>query len=316
MRYWLGRVLESIPVLIGISLITFAIFSLAPGDPTSMLVDPTMVSDEQRAAISESLGLNDPLPTQYLRMMSGLVTGELTSFRSKRPTIDIVRDALPVTALIGGLSLFVGLLVGVPLGTIAARYPRSWADRLISMTLTASMAIPSYLAGLALVLLFANKWRIFPATGLAPVGMSGFVWPDSIRYIVLPVTVGAIGTAAIFARYLRDSMIRTLQEDYVRTARAKGLREQRVLGGHVMRNALIPVLGLLNAFIPGIIGGSVLIETLFGIPGLGRVAINAAITNDYPVVLTCVMGVAALTIATNLLVDALYIVIDPRIRIK
>lgn len=316
MRYWIGRVLESIPVLIGISLITFAIFRLAPGDPSSMLVDPTMVSDEQRAAIRESLGLNDPLPTQYVRMMSGLVTGELKSFRSKRPTIDIVRDALPVTALIGGLSLTLGLLAGVPLGTIAARYPRSWADRLISMTLTASMAIPSYLIGLALVLLFAYRWRIFPATGIAPIGQSGFVWPESIEYLVLPVLVGAIGTCAIFARYLRDSMIRTLQEDYVRTARAKGLREQRVLGGHVMRNALIPVVGLLNAFIPGIVGGSVLIETLFGIPGLGRVATNAAITNDYPVVMTCVMGVAALTIATNLLVDALYIVIDPRIRLK
>lgn len=316
MRYWLGRLLETIPVLIGISLVTFLIFQFAPGDPSALLVDPTLINEEQREKIRDSLGLNDPLPQQYWSMMSGLVNGELTSFRSKRPAIDIVKDALPVTALLGSVSLVVGLIVGMPLGIFAARKPRGWADRLISLALTTSIAIPNYLLGLGLVLLFANRWRIFPATGLAPIGQSGFVWPESIRYLVLPVTVLAIGSATIVARYLRDSMIRTMNEDYVRTARAKGLREPRVVGRHVLRNALIPVVGLLNAFIPSIIGGSVLIEILFGIPGLGRVATNAALANDYPVVMTCVMAVAVLTIATNLVVDAFYVVIDPRIRMR
>jgi peptide/nickel transport system permease protein len=316
MRYWLGRVLESIPLLFGVSLITFAIFQIAPGDPVTYLIDPTLVSAEAQNAVRESLGLNDSVPNQYLSMMKGLVTGDLRSFRSKRPTIDVIADALPITALLGGLSLLLGMFVGIPLGIVAARFPRSWVDRFVSMTMTASMAVPSYLIGLAFILLFANRWRIFPASGLAPIGQPGLVWPDSLKYLVMPVAVGAFGTSAIFARYLRDSLIRVLKEDFVRTARAKGVREQWVLLKHALRNAFIPIIGLLNAFIPGIFGGSVLIENLFGIPGLGRVATTAAIANDYPVVMTCVLGVGVLTVATNLLVDALYVLLDPRIRLK
>jgi peptide/nickel transport system permease protein len=316
MRYWIGRVLESIPLLIGVSIITFSIFQVAPGDPVDYLVDPRVFNEDAKQAIRESLGLNGSVPEQYVRMMKELATGDLRSFRSKRPTVDIIRDALPITALLGGLSLLLGMVVGIPLGIIAARFPRSLADKIVSMTMTVSMAIPSYLIGLAFVLLFANHWKIFPATGLAPIGQAGFVWPDSIKYLVMPVVVGAFGTSAIFARYLRDSLIRVLQEDFVRTARAKGVREQWVLFKHALRNAFIPIIGLLNAFIPGIFGGSVLIENLFGIPGLGKVATTAATSNDYPVVMTCVLGVGALTIATNLLVDALYALLDPRIRLK
>lgn len=316
MKYWLGRILETIPLLIGVSLLTFAIFRMAPGDPVALVIDPTMVSEEDRQAVREALGLDEPLPVQYLSMMTGLFTGELRSFKSKQPTTEIVIDALPVTIIVGGAGLLIGLIVALPLGTLAARRPGGWVDRLVSISMTTSLAIPSFVLGLVLILLFTERWGVLPGSGIAPIGTIGFAGLESLPYLVMPVAVVAFSPASIFARYLRDALGSVLQDDYVRTARAKGLSEMAVFSRHAVRNALLPVVSLLNSLIPITLGGSVVIEMLFGLPGLGRVTTQAALTRDYPVVITAVLFVAAIAVITNLVIDLVYGWIDPRVRVE
>jgi len=316
MNYWLSRLLETVPLLIGVSILTFVIFRAAPGDPVALVIDPTLVSEEDRAAVREDLGLNAPLPVQYVSMMTSLATGDLRSFKSKQPTTEIVADAFPVTLLVGGAGLLLGLLVALPWGMFAARKPGGLADRSISILMTTSLAIPTFVLGLVLVLLFTDRWGLLPGTGIAPIGHVGFAGVESIPYLVMPVSVMAFGPATIFARYLRDALGGVLRDDYIRTARAKGLSEPAVFTRHAVRNASLPVVSLLATLIPVTLGGSVIIETLFGLPGLGTVTTRAALQRDYPVVMTTVLFVAVLTIFTNLLIDVLYGWIDPRIRVR
>lgn len=315
-RYWLGRLLESVPLLFGVSILTFLIFRLAPGDPVALLIEPTMVSEEDRAAVRAELGLDEPLPVQYVSMMTGLLEGDLRSFKSRQPTTEVVADALPITILVGGGGLLIGLLLAIPLGSLAARRPGGWVDRFVSVAMTTGLAVPPFVLGLVLILLFTERWGLLPGSGIAPVGSVGLTGMDSVPYLVMPVSVVALGPATIFARYLRDSLGSVLREDYVRTARAKGLGEARVVTRHALRNAMLPVVSLLTTLIPVTLGGSVIVETLFGLPGLGSVTTRAALSRDYPVVMTSVLFVATLAVVTNLLIDLVYGWIDPRIRLQ
>jgi len=314
MRYWIERFIETLPLLIGISLIAFTMFRLSPRDPTMLVLDPMMSNEADRAAVRRDMGLDDPFFIQYGKMMRNLVTGQLKSFKSKQSTLVIVREAFPTTALVGGLGIAASVGIALIFGTLAGRKPGGWIDRLVSWSMVFSIAAPPFLIGLLLIRLFAEEWRVLPASGLAPPGTVGFA--PQPRYLVLPVIVVALGIAPILARYLRDALVTVLADDYVRTARAKGVREQHVLYRHSLRNALIPVISLLNTFIPVTLGGLVIIESVFGLPGIGRVTTTAALSADYPVVLTNVMFVAVLTLGVSLLVDALYGVIDPRIRMS
>ncbi len=316
MHYWTSRVLETIPLLFGVSILTFVIFQLTPGDPIALVVDPTLISEDDRAAVREDLGLDDPAPIQYVRMMTGLADGDLRSFKTKQPTIEMVLDALPITLLVGGLGLGLGVLVGVILGTLAARKVGGLADRIVSVSMTTSLAVPPFVLGLVMVLLFTERWGVLPASGIAPIGTIGFGGVSSLPYLVMPVIVVAFGPAAIFARYLRDALTDVLAHDYIRTARAKGLSETRVIIRHAVRNALLPIVALLNTMIPVTLGGAVIVETLFGLPGLGTLTTKSALNRDYPVVMTTVLFVAVLTIVTNLIVDLVFAWIDPRVRLK
>ena len=315
MRYWLSRLLDIVPLLVGVSLLTFLIFRIAPGDPVALVIDPTMVSEEDREAVREDLGLNRPVPVQYVSMMSGIFTGELRSFKSKQPTTEVVMDAVPVTLLVGGSALLIAFLVALPLGSLAARKPGGWMDRFVSISMTTTLAIPSFVLGLVMVLLFTERWQLLPGSGIAPIGTIGFAGTESIPYLVMPVAVTAIGPMMIFARYLRDGLSGVLREDFVRTARAKGLAEPAVFSRHALRNALLPVVSLLTSMIPITLGGSVVIEMLFGLPGLGRVTTQAALTRDYPVVMTAVIFVAVIAVLSNLVIDIVYGWIDPRVRV-
>ncbi|HVL26435.1 MAG TPA: ABC transporter permease [Thermomicrobiales bacterium] len=316
MRYWLNRLLETIPLLIGVSVLTFLIFRAAPGDPVALVMDPTMVSEADREAVREDLGLNKPLPVQYVSMMTGMVSGDLRSFKSKQPTMEIVAEALPITLIVGGAGLLLGLLVAFPLGTLAARKPGGWVDRFVSVSMTTSLAIPPFVLGLVLILFFTERWGMLPGSGIAPIGTVGFAGLDSVPYLVMPIAVVAFSPATILARYLRDALGSVLRDDYVRTARAKGLSEPVVLSRHAIRNAMLPVVSLLTTLIPVTLGGSVIVETLFGLPGLGTVTTRAALSRDYPVVMTTVLFVAVLTVMTNLIIDLIYGWIDPRIRVQ
>ena len=313
MRYWSERLVETLPLLIGISLIAFTMFRLSPRDPTMLVLDPTMANAEDRAAVRRDMGLDDPFFIQYGKMMRSLVSGDLKSFKSKQSTLVIVRDAFPTTALIGGLGLIVSVILALLFGTLAGRRPGGWVDRAVSWSMVVSIAAPPFLIGLLLIRFFTEEWHLLPASGLAPPGTVGFA--PQPRYLVLPVAVVTLGMAPILARYLRDALVGVLADDFVRTARAKGVNEQRVLFGHALRNALIPVISLLNTFVPVTLGGLVIIESVFGLPGIGRVTTTAALSADYPVVLTNVMFVAVLTLAVSLIVDAVYSIIDPRIRL-
>jgi peptide/nickel transport system permease protein len=314
MRYWLNRISETIPLLLGISILAFAMFRLAPGDPVSLVADPTLISEADREAIRESLGLNDSLPVQYVKMMKGLVNGDLRSFKTKQPTYEVVKDAFPTTALIGGLALVFSLALALVFGTLAARKPGGSIDRVVSSSMVVSLAAPPFLIALLIVRLFTEEWGLLPGSGIAPPGTVGF--HPQWRYLVMPVAVVTFGMAPILARYLRDSMSDVLGNDFVRTARAKGVSETAVMSRHAIRNALIPVVSLLNTFIPTTLGGSVIVETVFGLPGLGKVTTASALARDYPVVLTTVIFVAVFTLVVNLVIDVLYGLIDPRVRIE
>lgn len=316
MKYWLSRVLETIPLLIGVSILTFSIFRLAPGDPVALVIDPTMVSEEARQAVRDDLGLDEPLPVQYVSMMTKLFTGDLRSFKSKQPTTEVVMDAIPVTLIVGGSGLLIALLVALPLGSLAARKPGGVVDRLVSLSMSTSLAIPSFVLGLVLILVFSERWGVLPASGIAPIGTIGFAGTTSLPYLVMPVAVVAFGPATILARYLRDSLGTVLRDDYIRTARAKGLSEPVVYSRHAVRNALLPVVSLLNSMIPITLGGSVVIEMVFALPGLGRVTTQAALSRDYPVVITAVLFVAAIAVVTSLVVDLVNGLIDPRVRVQ
>jgi peptide/nickel transport system permease protein len=314
MRYWLNRVAETIPMIVGISIIAFMMFRLAPGDPLALVIDPSMVSEADRERIRESLGLNDSAPVQYVKMMKGLFNGDLRSFKTKQPTYEVVKDAFPTTALIGGLSLSLSVTIALILGTLAARRPGGSADRIVSASMVVSLAAPPFLVGLLLVRMFTEEWGLLPGTGISPPGTVGF--HPHWKYLVMPVAVVSFGLAPILARYLRDSMTDVLGQDFVRTARAKGISESAVMSRHAIRNALIPVISLLNTFIPTTLGGSVIVETVFGLPGLGKVTTTSALARDYPVVLTTVIFVAIFTLVVNLLIDAIYGMIDPRVRVE
>lgn len=312
-RYWIGRVLETIPLLFGVALLAFTLFWLAPGDPVALVVDPTLISQEDRERILDDLGVNDPYPVQFAKMMTSLVSGDLRSFKSKQPTIEIVRDAFRITALVGLLGMGVAVVFAAIFGTIAAKRPGGGIDRIISASMVVTIAAPPFLVGILMIRLFTEELRWFPGSGISPPGTIGF--DPQLRYLVMPVALVAISPATILARYLRDALVTVLNDDYIRTARAKGLNERAIVARHAIRNAVIPVLALLNTLVPAVLGGSVIIESVFGLPGLGRVTTQAALSRDYPVVLTCVIFVAVITVGINLLVDLLYGVIDPRARV-
>ncbi len=313
-RYWIGRVLETIPLLIGVSLLAFTLFRLAPGDPVALVVDPTLVTEADREAIRDQLGLNDSFPVQYVKMMVSLVDGDLRSFKSKQPTIEIVLEAFRITALIGALGMGMAIVFALITGTAAARRPGGSMDRFVSGSMVITLAAPPFLVGILMVRLFTEEWGLLPGSGISPPGTIGF--HPHIEYLLMPALLVAISPATILARYLRDALVVVLNDDYIRTARAKGLGESRVVMRHAVRNALIPVISLLNTLIPSVLGGAVIVEAVFSIPGLGRVTTSAALSRDYPVVLTCVIFVAVITLTINLLIDLLYGAIDPRTRAR
>jgi peptide/nickel transport system permease protein len=206
------------------------------------------------------------------------------------------------------------LVYGLIVGTLAGRRPGGVIDKIVSAGMSISLAAPPFLVSVLLLRYVTEEWNLLPGSGIAPPGTVGF--HPQFRYLVMPTLVVAMGSGPILARYLRDAIVTVMADDYVRTARAKGLSEPSVMARHALRNALLPVVSLMNTFIPITLGGSVIVETVFALPGLGRVTTVSAIQRDYPVVLTCVMFVAALTLITNLVIDFLYGLIDPRVRIQ
>jgi peptide/nickel transport system permease protein len=314
-RYLLRRLLEAVPVLIGISVISYLIVRLAPGDPAALLADFTQLTPEQQADFRRQLGLEDPLPLQYLKMMLALFTGSLVSFRTGQSTVQMVFEALPITLLLVLLAVAAAVLTGLILGVISALKPYSTLDNVVTVLALFGLSVPQFWLGLMLISLFAEYLGWLPATGIRPVGAAGYDPFEVLPFLVMPTLVMAVGMVAALTRYTRSAMLETLGQDFVRTARGKGLGERSVVFGHALRNSLITVVTLVGILIPILLSGSVVVETVFAVPGLGRLAVSSALTRDYPVVITANLAAAAAVLLFNLLTDVAYTVVDPRIRV-
>jgi len=248
-------------------------------------------------------------------MMGNFFNGTLTSFQEKRPTFDLLGERLPTTLLITTLALLLALIVGLPLAVLSATRPNSKLDTAANTTALVGLSLPQFWVALVLILIFSERLRLLPASGIRPLNADAYDITQMIPYLIMPTVVLTLGLLPSVVRYTRSSMIEALGQDYVRTARSKGLKERVVIYGHALRNALIPVVSLVGAVFPILLGGSVVVEMVFGLPGVGRLAVRAAQNRDFPVVLTVNMFTALMVLLSNMLTDIFYTYLDPRIRL-
>jgi len=283
---------------------------MAPGGP-SVLIDPAL-TPEQVAALSERLGLDEPIPVRYIDWLQSIVTGDMgSSLRNQRPVTELILDRAPATFVLAMSALALTLLVGIPLGVVAALRPNSRLDQTVSGFTAFGVSVPTFWLAIMLVLVFSVSLRWLPASGIGP-GVGGPV-VDLLRHLVLPtIVLGMFGVAEV-TRYTRSSVMAVLGADYVRSARGKGVAEPKVIGVHVMRNALLPIITVIGLLIPRLLGGAPITEAVFAWPGLGRLAVDAAFQRDYPVVMGVTIVVSFSVIVASFIVDVLYPVIDPRV---
>jgi peptide/nickel transport system permease protein len=314
-RYLIRRVAQLVPVLLGISLVTFLIVRLAPGDPAAMLVDTTLVSPAELARFRAQLGLDAPWPVQFVALLKQLITGEIHSLRTGQPVLTMLADRLPITAALLGGAIVLSLLLGVPMGVLSARKPYGHLDNWLSIAALGGVSLPGFWFALVLMWVFAGILHVLPATGTAPTSRLTYTALDMAPYFVMPTVVLASGLLPSIMRYTRSSMLDALSQDYVRTARSKGLSESLVLYRHALRNALLPVVTVVGLLVPVLIGSTAVIESVFAMPGIGRLVVEAAINRDYPTILTLNLLTAAAVLISTLVVDILYAVLDPRIEL-
>ncbi len=300
----LRRLLALIPILLGVSLITFLSIHITPGDPVNQILADNS-NREAAERLREHLGLNDPLPVQYVRWLSGAVQGDFgRSLLTNAKVTDEILDRFPSTIELAVAGLVVSIALGMPLGLLAAVSKRAWVDSSVMVVALAGLSMPSFWLGMLLALLFGVKLHWFPILG-----------GDSWKSLVLPAFTLGIVNAAIIARLTRSSMLEILNQEYVQTARAKGLAEHTVIVRHVFRNSLIPVLTVLGIQFGNLLAGTVIVESVFARAGLGTLAIRAIQARDFPLIQGIVLFFAVLYILTSLVVDLLYGFLDPRIRI-
>jgi len=302
-RYVLRRILQSIVVLIGVSIVVFLLARLAPGDPATLMLAET-ASPEQIAAAREHYGFNDPLYEQYWLFISRAVQGDFgDSLYYKEPALGVVMEAFPETAKLAAVAFLLAVGIALPLGVLAAIKRDTIWDFLAVGLSVVGQAAPSYWIGILLILFFSVRLQWLPS--------SGDYGPE---YIILPSITLAALLMAVLTRLTRAGMLDVLSEDFVRTARSKGLQEQSVLVRHALRNALIPLITVMGLQLGSLLGGTVIVEQVFAWPGVGRLAVNAISARDYPVIQAVVFLVSVVFVLINLAVDLLYGVLDPRIR--
>ena len=313
-KYILKRILIAIPVLIGITLIDYAIMCLA-GSPLEMLKGPR-ISDAALQAKEIAAGLDKPLIVQYFVWLFQLLQGNLGySMKSYEPVSAMIGSHIGPTLLLMGASLALSLLIAVPAGIYSAVKQYSKGDYAVVTASFIGSSIPSFFLALILIYIFTVKLGILPSGGMNTLGMDGSV-ADTIRHMVLPVTVLAVSLAGSNIRYLRSSFLEILQQDYLRTARAKGIGYKRVIWKHAMRNALLPIVTVIGMQIPMLFGGAVIIEQVFSWPGLGLMTMTAIMGRDYPVIMGVCLLSAVVVLVSNLITDILYALVDPTIQLN
>lgn len=315
-RYILRRVITAVPTLVLISMVIFSILALAPGDPLSDLALNPSVPPEVRQRIRENMGLEDPIPVQYGKWAKSLFTGEFGySYRTRAPVIDLIKQRLPTTLYISGLAFLFSLLIAIPIGVLSAVKQYSVFDNVATTLAFIGFSLPTFCTGLLFILLFTIKLDWLPSIYRSTVegeGLSG-LW-ERIRQAIMPITVLGLFQAATLIRFVRASMLENVHQDYVRTARSKGLAERSVITRHALRNALIPVVTIVALLLPGVITGAVVTEQIFRVPGMGDLLISSIRNNDTPVVMTITFMFAILVVVFNLVADVIYGILDPRIK--
>lgn len=305
-QFVLRRIVMLIPVLFGVSLIVFSIMQLTPGDP-ALLALGEFAPPEQLERLREQLGLNDPPHIQYIRWVTRAVQLDLgESIRSKRPVVEEIAARLPATGELALYAVTLAALIGIPVGVISATKPNSFLDNIVTVIALAGVSMPVFWQGLMLIIFFSVNLGVLPASGR----LGGW------EHLVLPVITLGTSAAASITRMTRATMLEAIQQDYVRTARAKGLAERAVVFRHTLRNALIPVVTIIGLELGGLLAGAVVTETLFAWPGIGRLAVDAIRTKDFPLIQGVIMTFAVVYVAVNLVVDLIYAFLDPRLRVR
>lgn len=303
-RFYLQRFLSLIAVLAGTMVLVFVILHLTPGDPARALAGNRPVSAETYQRLRAELGLDEPLTVQFAKFAGGVLRGDFgKSHFTKRPVLMDVADRFPITLRLMVGAMLVAVVIGIPIGVISAARYGSTLDFIAMSVSTLGVSMPGFWVGLMLILVFSVQLGWLPVAGVG-----------GIRYYVLPSIALGTSSAAVIARLMRSSMVDALRTDYVRTARAKGVKESRVLLVHAMRNAFIPVLTVLGLQVGGLLAGAVVIETVFALPGLGRLLVQAVSSRDYPLVQGMALIIAAVYVTVNFVVDLLYSLVNPRIR--
>jgi len=309
--YVARRFLALIPVALVVATVAFVLIHLAPGDPASVIAGPDATQEDVRK-ISRQLGLDAPLPVQLLQWYGRLLQGDLgRSIFLRKPVTEAILDRVEPTLLLTASAIVIAVLIGVPAGVLAGRYHNSATDQALMAAALVGISVPNFLAGLLLVLCFSVWLGWFPVAGYSPLEDG---WPATLRSLVLPALALGVVQSALIARIARSSMLDVLREQFIIAGRAKGLGERAVIYKHALKNAMIPTVTIIGISFAVLISGAVVIETVFNIPGLGRLIISAVLRRDYPVIQGVVLCVAGVYMLINLAVDLSYVIFDPRVR--
>jgi peptide/nickel transport system permease protein len=318
MQYVLRRLALMPLMLLGITLITYVLISLAPGDPVTALINPEELnirSPEEIEAIRDSLGLNDPVPVRYVLWLKEAVQGNLGySYQSDRPVADVILDRLPATILLSGSSIVLAMVTGILLGIISARKQYSVLDYLFTVLAFFCLSVPTFFFAMIGIYVFAVKLGWLPVFGMWTPGEPNTFNLDLLEHLILPMIALALPQIAEYMRYTRAATLDAMHADHVTTGRAKGLQEGPLFRRHVFRNALIPLVTIVGLSLPGVIGGSFIIETIFSWPGIGLLGYTAVLQRDYPVQIGVALLTATIVLLANLFTDIAYAFVDPRIR--
>jgi peptide/nickel transport system permease protein len=305
-----GRLLGTIPVVFILSIGVFLMLHLTPGDPVQIMLGQD-ADPESIAALRTELGLDQPLPVQYVRWAGNVVRGDLgRSIRTHEPVTDAIVSRLPVTIELSVISLFISLLIGLPAGVVAAIRRNSSIDLASTGVALIGVSLPSFFLGILLILVFALWLRWVPPSGYTPLALDPLM---NLKQMFMPAVALGAALAGIVARLMRSSLLEVLGTDYMRTARAKGLSEPATVVGHGLRNALLPVVTVIGLQVGALLGGAILIETIFALPGVGRLAVDSIFARDFPIVQGVVLFLALVRVLSNLAADLVYSRIDPRI---
>ncbi|MDP2168277.1 MAG: ABC transporter permease [Thermodesulfovibrionales bacterium] len=316
------RLLLMVPLIFGITLITFIVIHLAPGGPVEVQTEMSLKTSAQaRENLKRLYGLDKPVHIQYLEWLKRFAMLDFgKSFVDGRRVTDKILERVPITLIINVLSLLLILLIAIPLGVISATRQYSVFDKVSTVFVFVGYSTPTFWLALLLMLLFGVYWGVLPISGFESIDVSGMNRLERLmdwgRHLILPVGVSAFGGIAGISRYTRSSMLEVIKQDYIRTARAKGLPESEVIMRHAFRNALMPIVTILGLSIPGLIGGGVIFETIFAIPGMGQLFYSSTMSRDYPTIMGVLVIGAVLTLIGNLVADISYALIDPRIRVR